>query len=348
MFPFRWVTIPVVAVMMLITGTARADTLQLANGDRLTGAITSAADGFVVFESTVAGTVQVAIGDIACMVSDGELTLFTENGAMFTGRMECPDEGWIRLVPASEDAAGAGQAVRELEIRNIRGMKLPSPDKKIVHNGNISAGGFQAHGNKSSTAWNASARLVSRYEKHRLGLEGKYNYGKSGDEVTAADHLAGAKYDYFLTKRLFSYIQGLYERDRVANLDRRLTSGAGLGYQLIDTPRHQLSVEAGIAHVNEHNDDAANRDYEAARWAARLDSELVADKLIFFHSHEGYDRLDDSDTFLFRSDQGLRLKVANNFYTTFEVDYDYNDNPPADQKKSDSKYIFGLSYDFSL
>lgn len=343
----RLITMPF-AVALLMAGIAGGDMLQLNNGDRLTGTITSATDGIVAFDAAMAGGVQVSVKDIACMETDGAITVTSVNGALFTGRIECLTDGRIRLVSPAGETGEAPTPLETLEIRNIIGMKTAEPDKGFVHNGNITAGGVQAHGNKSSKAWNASARLLSRYDRHRIGLEGKYNYGKSGDEVTAEDYLAGVKYDYFLTKRFFSYIQGLYEKDNVAGLDRRLTSGGGLGYQIIDTPRHQLSLEAGISHINEHNDGAPNRDYEAGRWAVRLDSVLVADRLNLFHYHEGYDRLDDADTFIFRSEQGLRLKVANNLYTNVQVDYDYNNNPPPGQKKTDTRYIFGFSFDFSL
>lgn len=298
-----------VVVLILMAGVAGGDTIRMKNGDRLTGTITTATDGVVVFDSTVAGVVRVSVDDIACMETDREITVSRVNGVMFTGWIECLTDGRVQIISPAEETGEPPVPVEQLEIRNISGMKAAEPEKGFVHNGNIAAGGVQSHGNESSKAWNASVRLLSRYARHRLGLEGKYNYGKSGGEVTAEDYLAGAKYDYFLTKRLFSYIQGLYEKDNVAELDRRLTSGVGLGYQFIDTPRHQLSVEAGISHVNEHNGEAPNRDYEAARWAVRLGSVLVADRLNFFHYHEGYDRLDDSDTLLLRSEQGLRLKV---------------------------------------
>ncbi|MFW5989661.1 MAG: DUF481 domain-containing protein [Desulfosudaceae bacterium] len=337
-------------VFTLMAGVSAGDVLSLRNGDTLTGSIAALDDGVVVFESEVAGEVEVAAEDIVCLESDRELAFFLADGSSFTGTVECLGEGRIRMVGSDDPAkeAGDGEAVRELAFSEIQSLQKEEPEKGLTHKGKLNAAGVRTNGNESSKSLNVSGRLVSSYKKHRLNLESEYNYAESEDDLTAENFLAGVQYDYFLSKRIFTYLQGLYEKDRVAGLDRRLTSGAGLGYQLLETERNQLSLEAGISHVNEHNDNAANRDYEAARWAVRFESVLVADTLDFFHYHEGYDRLDDSRTLLIRSSQGLRLKVSGNLYTNLQVDYDYDNDPPPGNRRSVVKYIIGLSYDFSL
>ncbi|MFP4446184.1 MAG: DUF481 domain-containing protein [Desulfosudaceae bacterium] len=335
--------------LMLTAGTAAGDMLRLKNGDMLTGMITSASGGVVRFDANMAGQIRVAVADIACLESDREFTVTRGDKGRFTGVIQCLEAGRIRVVPpdAGEEDGGAAEVLEISNISTIQPAAVPE-ERGLTHQGSLTAASSKTQDTISSRSLHFSGRLESRYARHRLGLEARHNYAKTEEEVSDKDYLAGAKYDYFVYKRLFTYLQGLYERDEVTGLDYRITSSGGLGYDLIVTPRHQLSVEAGISHVNEHNAAAANRDYEAVRWALRLDSVLIVDKLKFFHYHEGHDRLDDSRTFIFRSEQGLRLKVAGNLHTNLEVHYDYHNDPPPEGRRSTTRYIFGLSYDFSL
>jgi putative salt-induced outer membrane protein YdiY len=58
--------------------------------------------------------------------------------------------------------------------------------------------------------------------------------------------MAQAKYDYFVTKKVFLDAFGLLEKDTFQSLQLRLTLGAGVGYQFLDTGRTTLSTSVGL------------------------------------------------------------------------------------------------------
>jgi hypothetical protein len=74
-----------------------------------------------------------------------------------------------------------------------------------------------------------SLNAVRRAEKDRISAGAGYYYGReedrdTGDKDTTVDYwFALAKYDYFLTKQLYLFGGIRVERDRIADLDLRVT-----------------------------------------------------------------------------------------------------------------------------
>jgi putative salt-induced outer membrane protein YdiY len=93
------------------------------------------------------------------------------------------------------------------------------------------------------------------------------------------------KYDYFFTRQLYGYAGVKIERDRIADLDLRLTPGAGVGYQWFEGPTFNLSTEAGIAWIYEDYRNAGTRDEIAGRLAYHVDWRPVS-ALLLFHNFE--------------------------------------------------------------
>lgn len=167
--------------------------------------------------------------------------------------------------------------------------------------------------------------------------------------MTARNAAGSFKYDFFLTKKLFSYAQSLFERDDMQYLTLRSTLGLGLGYQILDSERASLFAEAGVSYFNEDYAETKDEQYTAARWSVGLGYEIVPERVKFFHLHEGYYSLEESGSYYIRSEQGVRLPLAAHFLANFQmVDYSYNSKPAPGKQESDTAYIFGLGYEFKF
>jgi hypothetical protein len=92
---------------------------------------------------------------------------------------------------------------------------------------------------------------------------------------------------------------------------------------------------------------AADQDnsYAAARWSVGLEVAVVPERVKFFHRNEGYRSLEDADSYLIRSEQGLRFALVGKFFANLEYDYMYNNEPAPGTKSSDTAFIFGLGYE---
>jgi putative salt-induced outer membrane protein YdiY len=314
-----------------------AGEIRLENGDRLTGEIIKMDGEVIIIKTVYAGKLEVKRDQVICLKTTKEHTFLLQSKKILAGRAECSSGGLLEIVNAQTKTS------KTLALSDLKAI---NPPPGVLWKGNVVAGGSVSSGNTDSRGANGSAMLQFRADRHRGTMRAKGNYNETNDAADVQNASGSLKYDYFLNKKLFAYAQALIEHDTFQDLDLRFTVGPGLGYQFIESSNISLFAEAGISYVNENRKVSANQDYTSGRWSMGFDWQMIPDRLKFFHFHEGYVRLEDANDFFLRSQQGLRLPLANDFYATLEFDYDYNNRPATGKKNNDRRYIFGLTYEF--
>jgi putative salt-induced outer membrane protein YdiY len=331
----------IIGLIALISAawSARADEIHLLNGDRLTGEIIRMEKGSLVVKTAYAEEILIVWEQVACIASDKDLKLVMENGEVFMGRALCPEGGKIQIT-SPEIGQTAAIVLADLEAIN------PSPPPPVIsYKASITGGGNTTSGNTDTTAAYFSGLFQARSRRHRLTMGGKYNYGETDGELTARNALGTVKYDFFLTDKLYSYAHTLFERDDFQDLNLRSTLGLGLGYQIFDTKRTSLFVEAGVSYFNEDYDVAEDDHYTSARESMGFEFQIVPERIRFFHLHELYYSLEESDSYYLRSEQGFRFLLFRNFFANVQVDYNYNRQPAPGRRNYDANTIFGLTYE---
>jgi len=321
---------------------ARADEIHLVNGDRLTGEIIRMEKGFLDIKTAYAEKVRVIWEQVVCVASDRDLKLVMENGEVFIGRALCPEGGKIQITSPE-----IGQTA-DLPLADLKAINPSPPPPAISYNASLTGGGNATSGNTDTTTAYFSGAFQARSRRHRFTMGGKYNYGETDDEITARNALGTVKYDFFLTDRLYTYAHTLFERDDFQDLNLRSTLGLGLGYQIFDTKRTSLFVEAGVSYFNEDYDVIQDNHYASARESVGLNFQVVPERIRFFHLHELYYSLEESDSYYFRSEQGFRFLLFHNFFATIQVDYNFNRQPVPGRKNYDANTIFGLTYEHTF
>ena len=336
----RFAFVMIGLIVLLSAGwPARADEIRLINGDRLTGEIIRMEKGFLVVKTAYVEEIRIVWEQVACIASDRDLKLVMENGEVFMGRALCPEGGKIQIT-SPEIGQTAAIALADLKAIN------PSPPPPVIsYKASITGGGNTTSGNTDTTAAYFSGSFQARSRRHRLTMGAKYNYGETDDELTARNALGRIKYDFFLTDKLYIYAQTLFERDDFQDLNLRSTLGLGLGYQIFDTKRISLLVEAGPSYFNEDYETAEDDHYASARESIGFEFQIVPDRIIFFHLHDLYYNLEESDSYYFRSEQGFRFLLFGNFFANAMVDYNYNRQPAPGRRNYDANTIFGLTYE---
>ncbi len=324
-------------ITLLILTPAGAAEVRLTNGDRLTGEIVKMDAEVIVIKTVYAGKLSIKRDQVVCVKTTKDHSFLLQSKKVLTGRAECSSLGLLEIVNAQTNTS---------ESLALTDLKAINPPPGTRWKGNVVAGGSMASGNTDSRGVNSSAMLQFRADHHRGTIRAKGNYNETNDVIDVQNASGSLKYDYFLSKKLFTYSQGLIEHDKFQDLDLRYTVGPGLGYQFIESSSISLFAEAGISYVNENRAVSVNQDYTSGRWSVGFNWQIIPDRLKFFHLHEGYVRMEDPDEFFLRSQQGFRLPLVQSFYATFEFDYDYNNRPALGKKNSDRRYIFGLTYEF--
>ena len=321
---------------------AMADEVYLKNGDLITGEIETSEDGLLVVETAYAKKIMVKWDEVSCVSSEKEVTLLLKNNEKIVGRAECPTLGSIRFV---EEKTGES---RDFSLAELQGINPPPPPPEVTYKALVNVGGAINTGNTRSKTLNSSARFQARSKIQRLYLEGKFNYGESDGDENERNWLTGAKYDYFWTKKLYTYLRPFAEYDKFQDLDLRFIAAAGPGYQFIDTGTASLFAELGPAYFYEDYSNDKDNEYVASRFAEAVKFHIIPQKIIFFHLSEFYYDLTSNEGTFLRTEQGVRVALVKNFSLNFEVDYSYKSDPPDGKKSSDTSYILGIGYELDF
>lgn len=331
--------------MAVLSVTALADEVSLKNGDHLTGKIKTLVDGKMTFESELAGTITIDLSNIATFDTNEEVEVHLESGTVFKQRITKSTTGKFGIMG---DETLKAQDFVVGTILAINPAKKPPP----AWHGEISAGITGTRGNSVTDNQSFSVNLHKRTEKDRslfsadyIGAE--YEDPDTGEKKKSQDEWQmRGKYDYFFTERLFGYLDGRYERDSIAELDRRVIVGTGCGYQWAESEEFNFSTEAGIASLYEkYNDQTDSSTQVSGQIGYHLDKKLTQ-KLMFVNDLTYYPGLEKLSDYFLTTTAELRADITEQIFTNFKVVFDYDSTPSRDAGSTDVKYIWALGYKF--
>ena len=315
-----------------------SDEVFLKNGDRLTGTVKTTTDGKLILETSYSGKIGIKIADIQRVTTDKPVSVTLDNETQMTGILSSPDGAEMRI------AADVDQEPQPVSMPHIAAITIPEvPGLKIKGQSNL--GLDMNRGNTDQDTYHVDAESIFRWPDDRVTLGGSGDLEKSNGDKTKQQATLGGKYDRFLSKKWYLYSGLGFEHDKFADLTLRTTLSAGSGYQIYETDRTNLSIEAGPAYIWEDYDTSKDDDYAAAHWGLRFDHYLVeAWKLQAFHKHTLDWSVEDSSAYLFTSATGLRIPILDSLQATVQVNFDRNNSPAAGAKKDDYEYLLTGGY----
>lgn len=330
------------ALGCLAVTTAFGDEVLFKSGDRLSGTVKAVAGGKMTFDSKVAGPVTLNMADIKTFSTDAPIEIALADGTVLSQKVAASDEGYVSAI------AGATAQPQSIALANVAKVN----PEKVKWTGIVSAGATFVRGNTKSDTAALSAEAARRSESDRITLGAGYYSAKQRDNstrdssTTADNWFLKGQYDYFFSEKFYGYGNLKYEKDRIANLDMRLTPGVGVGYQWIEKPDLNFDTEAGFAYVYEkYSDPSDTRNYMAGRLAYHLDKSFN-DHVKAFHNLEYIPSFERVDTFLVNTDVGLRAAMTARLSLEAKAQMAYNSQPSEGRDKKDLRYILGVGWAF--
>ncbi len=320
--------IPVCATLiaLMLPDAARSDTLYFRNGDRLTGTLSHLRDGKFSFSAPELGTIEAPKKSVESFDTKTDVEVWMHDGSVVTG-------------PVARGAIALDQ------VDQIN-------PAETGWRGSISLGLQIDRGNTVSNGADVAISIRRRSGPHRIQLESGYSglrgVDTDGNEVTDRRQVwGGAEYDRFVSQRWFWFGHSDAERNGLADLDLRLITGAGFGYQIIDMPALQFSVRTGLNWVRERYDtDSHASDYPGGKFGWDLYSRLNR-SLKFSHSGEWVPSLKDfGSNQLLRTQMALRQSLWGNWFGEARVRWQLNTDPAPDTERQDASYALSLGWDF--
>jgi len=319
---------------------ASADTLVFKSGSRLEGELVRIVGGEVIFKSDDVGEVKVKQDKLASIVTKESATV------------QYNDQSTAEGVVAMKD----GKYTLDKKDLDMGKVKAVNPEEEAWH-GSVGLSGTAARGNTVGEKVTLLADVNRRWEKDRLNANFGYYFAQNGTdrynkEKTEDRIELGAQEDHFWATKVYSYINGKYERDGINNLKYRYRLGLGMGYQWLDgqtfesTGKWSFNQEVGLTYIKEKYERASDEDRCAFRYAHHLAwTPRWVDKLSFTHNLEYLPDVDDwEESYLIDADAGFTYALDSAWTLFGKIEWDYNSNPGPHTKKSDFRYTLGIGY----
>ncbi len=331
--------------LLLFTQIIYADTIHLKNGDRLTGKIVNLTDGKLVLNSDLAGKVTVDITNIQTLSSDTPIEVHLKDGTVINQKVSSSTPGKFAI------EADQNLQAQPLNIDTINSINPPEKPKP-KWTGNLSAGYTSTHGNTQTDNITASVNARKRTEKDRTQLSADYAKSRQKSDITGKKETtedwwkSRAKYDYFFTKKMFGYLDGRYEKDSIADLDRRMIIGAGVGYQWIESDDMNFSTEGGLASLYEKFDNQTDSNSEISLQLGYHFDKKLTKTIKFINDLTYYPSLEQFKDYYLTTTAEVRANFTERFFTNFKTIFSYDDSPAIGRQGTDVKYIWGIGWEF--
>jgi len=323
----------VLLTVALLVGSSYGDELILKNGDRLTGKIVHLVDGKMLFKSDVAGEVTVELANIQTLSSDEPITVNLKDNTGLNQKVVSVGAG--RFGVSGSDALKA-QEFAVADITSINPPLKPAPK----WTGDASVGITSTRGNTKTDMISANANATKRTEKDRMTVSADYAKGEQEDPdtketVTIEDWWrAKGKYDYFFSKKKYGYIDGRYEKDAVAELDRRMIVGVGGGYQWIESENMNFSTEFGLASLYEKFRNQTDSNSEISFQVGYNFDKQLRKNIKFTHDLTYYPAIDKFSDYYLTTTAGIRADFTEKIFMTFKAIFNYDATPAIGRGRS--------------
>jgi hypothetical protein len=312
---------------------ARGDEVVLRNGDRLRGEVAAMSGGRLVLRTGYAGEIAVRWEDVTSVSTTAPIEIMLRGTrAPLRGTLQPLDDGRALLV--APDGAAHELALGEIAYLN------PKPWESgvgVAYAGRITLSAAYTRGNTEDERFNGDGELTARAREYRYALSAKADRHDDPEIGANTAWLAGANYDRFLEAARFVYVRGSLEHDRAKDVAQRGTAGAGYGAELAKG-RATLTLRGGLDYVAVDRYAGENERYPAFGWGVK------AGYAPWFHEHEGFWNLEDTDAVLVRSKTGLRLPLLKGLGVSAQLNLDWERRPAPGRKSTDSTLLFGVDY----
>ena len=213
-------------------------------------------------------------------------------------------------------------------------------------------GAFQSSGNTESVGVAAALRLdregIDWTHSIRLRADYQRQNGSTSREQFAASYEPRWQFD----ENIFAYGLAQYERDRIQGFSSRYSVSGGLGYRILDNPKLKLSLKAGPAYRVTDFTDGTSADRLAGLVGIDFDWQML-DRLKLTQDVEALAETGGEATLIFDGANttinlvtGLDFRVSNRLRSRLSYKVEYDSNPPAGSKGTDTLTRATLIYGF--
>lgn len=318
---------------------AAADTVHLANGDRITGTVRSIDGSSVVVKTDWAGTLVVDRESVRAVDSEQAFNLSVDGDRLHGARLAVADSGEQLVIAEDRERETGFGFVEQASIDVLESRSEDDWSTNVTYGLNISTG------NSETRSHSLRARSTLRRQEARHN--GRFEVDRETDDgaVTKDQLRLGYQLDWFFRENWYSYGSSEYFKDDLKDVNYRFTVGAGVGHQFWENSLGGLDAEVGASAVIEEI-GGEQEENPALRLALDYNRFLIGRQLELFHNNEVLALADLDRGQIINASTGLRLAMSKMWSADLRVDISHETEPADDQEKTDITYILGLGFEF--
>jgi putative salt-induced outer membrane protein YdiY len=204
---------------------------------------------------------------------------------------------------------------------------------------------LDASGNTEVTSLTVNERLEWK-RPHFLWAQSVQAINGSTDGEESANLIAiGVRGDWKPQGRLSVYSLVNYDRNRFADIGRRFEEGAGLGYTLIERPRHRLTTEIGSQFVQQRSLERVSDNFLAGR-AAELYRYTIKENTYVEERVEYLPNLEENRDYRMNGEANVVAPLSRHLSLKLGYVVRFDNLPEPDVKKTDRFFTSGLQISF--
>lgn len=322
---------------LLLASSVFADTVEMKNGDRISGTIVLLDGGRLLIKTAYAGTLSLDVKQIAVLDSEQEFSVKLERSATsHITRLHAAQPGSVQL-------AHAGAAGRAIAIRDIHQLVPHQPQKlasDLLWSGSLHLAADYKRNENNSDKYDLKLANQLRHGRWRHGFDAQYEHETKNDSKKTDRFTGGYGLDYFLTQRWFWKGKGKYTHDRLEDVRTQTTLGSGPGFQFWDNPLGSLSASTLLTHnrYSFANDEREHFNSLASSWDYRR--YFLAKTLELYYQGEIGLPFTPVIDYVLDNEAGLRYKL--NSWASFNLRTEWEKVKSRQGDLNDRRYLMGV------
>jgi putative salt-induced outer membrane protein YdiY len=204
---------------------------------------------------------------------------------------------------------------------------------------------LDASGNTDVTSLTVNERLEWKRPRYLWAQFINAINGSTGGKESANLLATGVRGDWKPHGRLSVYSLVNYDRNRFANIGRRFEEGAGLGWSMIERPRHRLTTELGAQFVQQRNLDEVSDNFLAGR-AAELYRYTLKENTYIEERVEYLPNLETTEDYRLNGEASIVAPLSRHLSLKAGYVVRFDNLPEPGVKKTDRFLTSGLQISF--
>lgn len=222
---------------------------------------------------------------------------------------------------------------------------VPKPDG--AWRGSLGASFSSASGNNESASVSLNADAVRQTDRDKWVYYVQSLYSRRSvdgvNQLTAGLFRTGGRYDHDISEWTYGFGGLEVEKNKLADLQWRVSPSAGLGYHVTKTESFTFDVFGGYSYNREELYSGPSRSFDEGLLGEETTHKFT-ETTSFRQRLSGYPNLTDSGEYRLVFDASFLAPLVERWNLTVNLSARYQSNPPPGVQNDDTLLFTGLQY----